>query len=188
MKRLSLVASLALSLSSLISTSLVNARTPTIATSNRLAKHDSASEKQQQQQQQQQHTDSKSSEPTHSLVTTNRDHSIRRLKVDTAAGCFLDVSLTCTPKNNEAASCDDLFASAKASMCDFPATGFEFLFSGGNCDNSINVSSRINPQHSSCSYIINPTPLSSPQLFAQTDGIQIPLPLPRLQRWPNLGQ
>lgn len=63
----------------------------------------------------------------------------RRMKVETNGDCFVDVSLTCTPKNNETESCDQLFSSAKTASCKFPPSEVEFGFLGGNCPNSSSV-------------------------------------------------
>ncbi|KAI2503702.1 hypothetical protein MHU86_10762 [Fragilaria crotonensis] len=60
----------------------------------------------------------------------------RRMKVDSSGDCFVDVSLTCTPKNNETESCDHLFSSAKTASCESPPSEVEFGFLGGNCPNS----------------------------------------------------
>lgn len=63
----------------------------------------------------------------------------RRMKVDSSGDCFVDVSLTCTPKNNETESCDHLFSSAKTASCESPPSEVEFGFLGGNCPNSTRV-------------------------------------------------
>ena len=55
------------------------------------------------------------------------------MKVEASADCFVDVSLTCTPKNNKTGTCDELFSSAKTVPCKSPPTELEFGFYRRNC-------------------------------------------------------
>ena len=63
----------------------------------------------------------------------------RRMKVETSGDCFVDVTVTCTPKSSEVGSCDELFSSAKMVSCESPPTELEFGFHGRKCSEPLSV-------------------------------------------------
>mmetsp|Transcript_11376 Transcript_11376/g.18831 ORF Transcript_11376/g.18831 Transcript_11376/m.18831 type:complete len:335 (+) Transcript_11376:164-1168(+) len=85
-------------------------------------------------------TDSKIA-PKQVGVPLNKKPDPRELSVDNSNACFLDVSVTCSPKDNSVDSCETLFKSPKTTECTAAATELMFGFTGGNCANSFNMES-----------------------------------------------
>jgi hypothetical protein len=74
-------------------------------------------------------------------VPLNRKKDSRELSVDNSNSCFLEINITCTPKDTSIADCESLFKIQKEAECTAPAREFMFGFTGGNCDNSFNMES-----------------------------------------------
>jgi hypothetical protein len=74
-------------------------------------------------------------------VPLNKKQDPRELSVDSSNVCFLDISITCSPKDPNVANCESLFKSQKTAECTAPASEFMFGFTGGNCANSFNMES-----------------------------------------------